>query len=206
MVENSWNSFQVNGKKTYIFKEKLKLLEMGLKVWNKEVFEILDLDVEKAIDDLNRLDHIVSVEADPLSIIIVEQRSEAQSQVWKKLQYREVILKQKSKRKWLKQADHNSKYFHFLMKAMFKRNGIVALHSEDSLIEDVNGIKSIVFNHFKNKFKEKVFNRPRMEDVHLKRLSARDSSSLEPHFSLEEIKFVIWESNVIRSRGRTISK
>lgn len=85
MVENSWNSFQVNGKKTYIFKEKLKLLKVGLKVWNKEVFEILDLDVEKAIDDLNRLDHIVSVEEDPLSIIIVEQSSEAQSQVWKKL-------------------------------------------------------------------------------------------------------------------------
>lgn len=54
------------------------------------------------------------------------------------------------------------------MKYRFRRNGIMALNFGDILIEDVNGIKTLVFEHFKHKYKESSFRRPRLEEVPFK--------------------------------------
>jgi hypothetical protein len=37
-VEDCWKSFNVQGKKAFVLKEKLKLLKEQLKQWNREVF------------------------------------------------------------------------------------------------------------------------------------------------------------------------
>ncbi|PNX59162.1 cysteine-rich receptor-like protein kinase, partial [Trifolium pratense] len=52
-VDSSWKSYNVKGKKAFVLKEKLKMLKESLKSWNKEVFGILDLNIEKTVKDIN---------------------------------------------------------------------------------------------------------------------------------------------------------
>jgi len=58
-VKECWNSFDVNGKKAYVIKEKMKLLKEKLRVWNKEVFGWVDLSIDNTVKGLNELDSMV---------------------------------------------------------------------------------------------------------------------------------------------------
>lgn len=49
MVDGWWKEFQVVGKKSYVLKEKLKLLKQKLRVGYKEVFNMLVVEVEKKL-------------------------------------------------------------------------------------------------------------------------------------------------------------
>lgn len=53
---------EVSGNAIYSLKEKLKFLKGRLRVWNKEVFNFLDLGVNEAIKELNVLDFEVENE------------------------------------------------------------------------------------------------------------------------------------------------
>ncbi|GAU17608.1 hypothetical protein TSUD_341520 [Trifolium subterraneum] len=49
----------LSGKKAYVVKEKLKMLKESLKTWNTEVFGILDLNIEKIVQDLNNVEGLL---------------------------------------------------------------------------------------------------------------------------------------------------
>lgn len=87
------------------------------------------------------------------------------------------------------------------MTSRFRRNAIVALKSGDTLIDDVEGNKSLAFDHFKERFKDTFLRRLRLEEGVLKELSLEESSSLEVSFSLQDIKEVIWSSLCGKSLG-----
>jgi hypothetical protein len=55
-VEKAWKGLDVHGKMAYVFKEKFRLLRDCLRKWNKEVFGILDLNIEKTVKDLNDIE------------------------------------------------------------------------------------------------------------------------------------------------------
>ncbi|XP_058741619.1 uncharacterized protein LOC131614006 [Vicia villosa] len=58
---DSWKSLSnIHGRPGYILKEKLSKQKNMIRTWNKEVFGILDLDVNKAISSLNKLDSMVA--------------------------------------------------------------------------------------------------------------------------------------------------
>jgi hypothetical protein len=52
-VKNTWENMNVQGKNAFVIKEKLKKLKDALKAWNRDVFGILDLNIDKTISDLN---------------------------------------------------------------------------------------------------------------------------------------------------------
>ena len=55
-MERSWKSFEVQGKKAYVLKEKFKLLRECLRKWNRDVFGIIDLNIDKTVNDLNEIE------------------------------------------------------------------------------------------------------------------------------------------------------
>ena len=67
-VSNMWNASNVQ--RVFRFKEKLRRLKDNLKRWNREVFGILDLNVEEAISQLNSLYIQVAAEGDCVSKIV----------------------------------------------------------------------------------------------------------------------------------------
>ncbi|XP_058742110.1 uncharacterized protein LOC131614557 [Vicia villosa] len=55
-----WKALKIGGKPGFILKEKLRILKSRLISWNKEVFGMLDLNVDKAVSSLNDLDSFVA--------------------------------------------------------------------------------------------------------------------------------------------------
>lgn len=51
---------KISGSIGFILKEKLKCLKGLLKVWNKEIICILDLDVDNVLESLKNLDSLSS--------------------------------------------------------------------------------------------------------------------------------------------------
>lgn len=94
--------------------------------------------------------------------------------------------------KWLREGNPNSVFFHLFISSRFKHNGILDLRVEDILIEDVYGISSHVFYHFKNKFQESSHRRPRLEGLKFNKLSI---------FSLLDLEEFIWNSEPDKSSG-----
>lgn len=92
-VTTCWGSFHVEGWKGYMLKEKKKLLKEKLKWWNKEVFGIIDLKIDKIVEDINALDNIVAEGGQ----IDVEGRKLLSVQFWNHLHARESLLLQKSR-------------------------------------------------------------------------------------------------------------
>lgn len=59
---------KVQGKASFVIKEKLKGLRERLKIWNKEVFGIMDLEVDRAVKNLNQLGHLASISCTRLTL------------------------------------------------------------------------------------------------------------------------------------------
>ncbi|XP_058723434.1 uncharacterized protein LOC131595162 [Vicia villosa] len=55
-VEKEWKSYVVHGRGDYILKEKLRLLKDKIKIWNREVFGKIDLEIEEGVHDINIVD------------------------------------------------------------------------------------------------------------------------------------------------------
>lgn len=81
LVEETGSSTNINGKKLFVFKEKLKLLKSKLKLWNLEVVGKVNLGVEEATNDLNLLDQFMANDVISPSMGLRDRRIEAQNQV-----------------------------------------------------------------------------------------------------------------------------
>ncbi|MCI01064.1 hypothetical protein A2U01_0022088, partial [Trifolium medium] len=57
-VSDTWKKLNIKGKKAFVLKEKLKSLKESLKVWNKEVFGLLDLNIDKTVKELNEIEDL----------------------------------------------------------------------------------------------------------------------------------------------------
>ncbi|XP_058761354.1 uncharacterized protein LOC131634746 [Vicia villosa] len=183
-AESSWKNIQVEGNQAYVVKEKFKLFRNILRRWNKEKFGRIDLNIQEATKKINGWD------------VDCQGRVEAKNALWKNLHLKESLLRQKSRQKWLKEGDSNTKYFHQAIKERRRRNNIVAVHLEDgSLIEDVVGIRKEVLQEFKARFKEAIAIRPTLENEGFMKLSLEDRDFLEAEFSREEIKAAVWDSD-----------
>lgn len=93
-VEKTWNSNLIQGRADFVLNEKLKVLKGNLKSWNKEVFGIMDLEVEEAIKNLNDMDRLVADESwIDITIGVVNNRMEASKKVMELMNHKESMLR-----------------------------------------------------------------------------------------------------------------
>lgn len=183
-----WNSKVSRGKVSYVLKEKMKHLKGSLRTWKWEIFGYLDLEIEKAISNLNHL-NLKAGESNHSSSI---DRVHASNRVWESIIFKESILRQKSKQNWLKEGKSNSRLFHKAMRRTFWRNKLVGLLTDKGKLEFIREVKGEIKKHFENYFKECIPRRPLSEGVEFNRLSLEESDSLESSFSEDDIKDVVW--------------
>lgn len=174
-------------KVSYVLKEKMKHLKGSLRTWNREIFGYLDLEIEKAISNLNHF--LKDGESNHSSSI---DRVHASNRVWESIIFKESILCQKSKQNWLKEGKSNSRLFHKAIRRRFQRNKLVGLLTDKGKLEFIREVKGEIKKHFEYYFKECIPRRPLSEGVEFNRLSLEESDSLESSFSEHEIKDVVW--------------
>src|ERR1044072_8256826 len=109
-VKENWENQFVGGKKIFVLKEKLKLMKNRLREWNKDVFGNL---IEKRKDLLSQLNETDSlIEEEGPSEFLSAQRKEVTFLLWDVSKLQESLCRQKSRVKWIKDIDANTKFFH----------------------------------------------------------------------------------------------
>jgi hypothetical protein len=197
-VQTTWESLVIHGKKAFIIKEKLKRLKEALKLWNQEVFGIVDINLDKTVKELNDLEEQMANGDNDAAFINSKEKIK---QFWEQLHSKESLLQQKSRTKWIQEGDSNTRYFHASIKGRRRRNQIAMLKKGGEWIEGVNEIKETVKDHFSNHFKVDYINRPFLQGIDFNSLSAEDNDLLLAPFLEEEVKDTIWSCDGNKSPG-----
>ncbi|KAK7276838.1 hypothetical protein RIF29_17984 [Crotalaria pallida] len=129
-IESKWSSFSFRGWGAYVIKEKLKALKSELKSWSHSTFGSLDSKIEESLVGINSIDLLS--EGRDLTTSEVDQRRKLLAEFWSNSGYKESLLAQKAKDRWLKEGDANSAYFHACVKAKRSFGRLVSL--------DIDGI------------------------------------------------------------------
>ncbi|GLT52165.1 hypothetical protein SLA2020_255190 [Shorea laevis] len=198
-VHDKWRSFEIEGWGCYKLKEKLKMLKMELKAWNKEVFGGVDRNIDAAREEIKQLDE--KEENGGLTSMEIDKRKENFHKLMEWSKAKDSMLFQKSRQRWLKEGDANTKYFHGCIVHRRKQNGITGLYSNGEWIEDAGEVKELARNYFKRKFEEEKWSRPTLGDLQFKKISEADNKFLISKFSTEEIDEAVWGCNGTKSPG-----
>ncbi|XP_019433796.1 PREDICTED: uncharacterized protein LOC109340537, partial [Lupinus angustifolius] len=164
----------------FVIKEKLKHFDSA-------VTGIHDLDLKSETMDLSEED---------LGI-----RSELWGDLWRPQSLQQNLIFQKSRSKWLKEGDTNSKFFHGLMNHRKRQNSIHGLNIHKQWIEDVHGVRQGIRNHFENLFNKHNKNCPTLSGISFSQLDPPGNVSLISNFDEEEIKNSIWDCEGDKSPG-----
>ncbi|CAL0304706.1 unnamed protein product [Lupinus luteus] len=198
-VNDEWNKFEVVGRGSYVFKEKLKILKGVLKAWNKEHFGILD---KKIVDQVNIINSIDAKESEgDLTSEEVSSRRVATVHLWRFSMQKDSLLCQKSRLRWLWYGDCNSKLFHASINRRRLSNAILGLNIEGVWVDDPVHIKDFVRSSFHNRFSESHWNRPKLDGVDFNCISKAENNFLTARFEELEIKEAVWGCDGDKSPG-----
>jgi hypothetical protein len=197
-VKDTWEKANIQGRSAFILKEKMKVLKEALKGWNKEVFGIVDLNIEKTVKELNDLEDMIADNVcDPNQL----NSKELVNNFWDQIRSKDSLLRQKARTQWVQEGDANSRFFHASIKARRRRNQIVSLMKGGDTISGVLEIKQEAKEHFYQHFSEVWSNRPFLEGIPFPSISADDNDSLLAPFLEEEIRDTIWSCDGNKSPG-----
>ncbi|PNX81845.1 cysteine-rich receptor-like protein kinase [Trifolium pratense] len=188
----------IKGKKAYVIKEKLKCLKEELRGWNREVFGILDLNIEKTVKELNEVEGLVGSAG---ANMVLGDKTSINKKFWEQLHFKESLIKQKSRMKWVREGDSNTRFFHASLKSRRRRNQLVMIRKGDNWIQGVENVKLEVKNYFTRNFTEDWHNRPFVNGINFNELSTEDNVLLLQPFSEEEVREVIWSCDGNKSPG-----
>ncbi|XP_058762801.1 uncharacterized protein LOC131636161 [Vicia villosa] len=143
-VEVEWKKLEVKGRGDYCLVEKLRAIKNKIRIWNKEIFGWIDLNIEEAGKEMHFLDNKFAHFAGNVPEAIVLQRSKAAIDFWNNLYKKEGYLRLKSRQLWLSDGDSNTHFFHNSLKARRRRNALCSLSSNRGVLENVVEIKDYV--------------------------------------------------------------
>lgn len=165
--------------------EKMKRVKSKLKCWNVAEFGHID----KKIQELeNKIQNIDSIANDRLLVTgEIDERRDAQMELWQWMKRKESFWAQQSRSKWLREGDRNTRYFHVTASLRRRNNNINSLTCDNRLLDTPEEIKEAAVIFFRNLFKEEHKNRPVFGDLHFKKLNLEQGVELTAPFSHSEI-------------------
>ncbi|GLT40913.1 hypothetical protein SLA2020_150100 [Shorea laevis] len=199
LVSETWKSTVISGWHGYRFKEKLKDTKRALKEWSKTVVSETDLIIKKCKDSIAAID--LKGETTDLNDEDVQLRRSNFLELWKQQKVKESMWRQKARITWIKDGDANTRFFHRSVNGRRRRNDIVSLQVGDQHMDQVQEIKEGVADYFENLFTEERWQRPHLDGIDFKKISAEDNSLLLAPFNEEEVKRAVWSCGCSKAPG-----
>ncbi|KAL4189134.1 hypothetical protein AMTRI_Chr08g163930 [Amborella trichopoda] len=148
VVSQSWNT-PVNGTPIFIVVKKLNRLKADLKNWAKLTFPRLNNLVKSITIELEHIQE--TIENVGSNGFLLDQELEAKSKLHNALEIREKLWAKKSRIKWLKCGDRNTKFFHLTTKIRQAKNFMRKIKKQDgSIISDTKDIGNYVAEFYEN--------------------------------------------------------
>ncbi|XP_068486483.1 uncharacterized protein [Phaseolus vulgaris] len=185
LVRDKWGSYEVQGNNITKVKEKLKLLKLDLKEFNRSVFgnledekrkilkEIEDLDVKDGVSDLLEGEKLRRLE-------LVSQ----QKLVEKKM---ESLYRQKARSNWYKYGDSNSKFYHTTIGWRRLKNEVKGVELNNQWCEEPEAVRREIKRVFEERFKATPDLGVRLGAVEFRSLPEEVSLKMIEVFSEEEV-------------------
>lgn len=171
--------------KSFVHKEKLKAFKWALKAWNHHVFSNLDSYIESLRMVVSYLD--LRIEQGGIFEEYVVTRIKAPLGLWSLLRFKDSILVQRSRARWLKERDANTDFFHACIISKSRRSAVLALKVGVVWVEGVSEIFQFVVDHFFNQFRELYGDRSRLHEISFCSIFVEDNANLTVYFLLSEI-------------------
>ncbi|XP_027077095.1 uncharacterized protein [Coffea arabica] len=170
---------------------KLRNVKMALRMWSREVFG--DIFEAVKVAEQRALNAEVSYDADPSQPNLVLLH-EAQAQLRRSHATENMFWQQKSRIKWLKDGDRNSKYFHSVVVERQSRSLIHRIKSSDGKwLDSTSDIEGEAESYFKCLFTDESYAQSfETLEVIPRLISSHDNVMLEKIPSKEEVKLVVF--------------
>ncbi|GKU90763.1 hypothetical protein SLEP1_g4714 [Rubroshorea leprosula] len=199
LVEETWQSTEVQGWKGFCLKEKLKKLKNALKSWSHNYMEEVDQKIANAEQIIADLDK--KGEGQQLSEEEIEERREGFAELWKNTRIKNRMWQQKAKRTWLREGDANTAFYHKCFQNRKRRNEINSILVNGRRCEEVAVVKEEIAKHFQNLFTEEMWSRPKLENISFEQISEAQNCFLTAPFTEEEIRAVVWDCDSSKAPG-----
>lgn len=165
--------------------KKLQTLKGKIKGWHKErgVWGV------QRIRDLEEKVHVVMsrMEVEGATEDLRVERIAIMGDLWKEYRAEEAAWIQKSRMRWAKEGDRNTRFFHRVCKVRAAKKNINHLRFEGRVLEDPQQIKIAVMKHFKSFFSQPAIERSSIQCHNMKRVSEDQNRFLVEEFSEEEV-------------------
>lgn len=147
MVSQVWNS-DFTGTSMYSLCCKLRALKCRLKHLNKMAYADISMRTDEARAQLSLAQEAIHL--DPFNQILADTEKE-KLRVFSDLRLQEEsFYRQKSRVRWLKEGDLNTKFFHQSVKQSHLRNIIISIHDGDRLVSHPPEVHQLFLSHFQD--------------------------------------------------------
>ncbi|MCI26265.1 LINE-1 reverse transcriptase like, partial [Trifolium medium] len=145
----------------FILKERFKELKGVVKDWSRRTYGEAEEKKKSLINEIMVLD----LKSESMGLVEGEvvARKKLFDDLWKTLKSIDAMIFQRSRSKWLKECDSNSRYFHNCIKARKRRNNVVALRSINGWVEGPIQVREEVVSYFRNHFANEERQRPTLD-------------------------------------------
>ncbi|XP_057452783.1 uncharacterized protein LOC130744629 [Lotus japonicus] len=199
MVEQWWDSNVVIGWSGYVLMRKLKGLRGKIRDWCRTrgawgSAKIVSL--EQKVHDL-----MVIMERDGVTEELRKERLMTLNDLWKEYRLEESMWLQKSRMKWVKEGDRNTRFFHRVCKEKASSRSLVNLRVDNQVCEEPGMIKQAVFDHFQAFFKAGARGSLRLTGEGFCKVTPEDKILLEVAFIEEEVWAAVMACDGNRAPG-----
>ncbi|KAF7822209.1 ribonuclease H [Senna tora] len=157
--ENCWMQhedftafFKQEWNQTSDLNTKILKLQNSLKTWNKDVFGDISKKKKRLLNRINGIQVAIDKKLNPFLEDLGRKLAKELEMV---LNQEEALWFQKARCQWIRDGDRNTRYYHTKTISHRRKNKILMLKDRDgNWTEDLDEIKKIIINFYKELFKE----------------------------------------------------
>ena len=189
-IKRWWKNSEVNGSAGLRLLIKLKKLKEEIKEWNKNHLGDIRCAKTSILEEIKNLD--IQEEARCLTEEELARRTSLKIDFEKKVKEEEISWRQRSRCKWLKEGDKNTKFFHRMASARRRNNRITSLVDGDVRLSDRENIVNHIKDFFATLYAKEEWDIPALDNLQFDSIGEVNAAYLESEFEEAEVREAVF--------------